>query len=459
MFKANRHLCALFALPLVFAACMGPRSSGFTPSGTWQGTERGLGALAPGAAAKLVVKPASLVFESVSKRSVKRVTVSELGYKGKFTLKSGCGKGVGVTPSSGTGPVSMFEISPKRAAFCSITFMDAAHKKARLSISAVILTEHTLTFHFWTSLASGPAGALWATGNGQSSSQSSLGVASITTHASVSGYYAMPPPYSPGDGMVEGPDGALWMTAFSDYSGGCSAIESMTATGAFTAYQIPSTSSGSCSTAQLNLITSGPDGALWFTQEAPDAIGRITTSGAVTEYPLPVSGSFPWAITTGPDGALWFVERSAGKIGRITTGGTLTEYPVVQPTSSGGIPCTCLFGIASAGNAVWFTEPDANKIGSITTSGKVKTYTVPTKKSSPSDIVKGPDDALWFTEGTAIGRITREGSFSEFPIPPPYYFPVAMAVGPDRAIWFTEWTKGPSGGSYGLGRIATIGTR
>jgi virginiamycin B lyase len=34
-----------------------------------------------------------------------------------------------------------------------------------------------------------------------------------------------------------------------------------------------------------------------------------------------------------PDGALWFIE-TADKIGRITTSGAITEYPI--PTSSGG---------------------------------------------------------------------------------------------------------------------------
>ena len=31
-------------------------------------------------------------------------------------------------------------------------------------------------------------------------------------------------------------------------------------------------------------ITSGPDGALWFTNYVNNSIGRITTAGAVTEY-------------------------------------------------------------------------------------------------------------------------------------------------------------------------------
>src|SRR5262249_34249626 len=54
---------------------------------------------------------------------------------------------------------------------------------------------------------------------------------------------------------------------------------------------------------------------------------RITTFGRITEYPLPtpISGpistiSSPIAITAGPDGALWFTENNSNKIGRIMPG-------------------------------------------------------------------------------------------------------------------------------------------
>jgi streptogramin lyase len=37
-------------------------------------------------------------------------------------------------------------------------------------------------------------------------------------------------------------------------------------------------------------------------------IGRITTSGAITEYPIPTAFSQAEWITAGPDGSLWFAE-------------------------------------------------------------------------------------------------------------------------------------------------------
>src|SRR5260370_24884826 len=62
-------------------------------------------------------------------------------------------------------------------------------------------------------------------------------------------------------------------------------------------------------------IATGPDGNLWFTEDNVNQIGRITPSGAITEFP--VSGGRPFGITTGPDGNLWFTEDVADKVARI----------------------------------------------------------------------------------------------------------------------------------------------
>ena len=55
-------------------------------------------------------------------------------------------------------------------------------------------------------------------------------------------------------------------------------------------------------------ITTGPDGALWFTNTGNNSIGRITTAGVVTNY-TGTGIDDPSAITAGPDGALWFTNE------------------------------------------------------------------------------------------------------------------------------------------------------
>ena len=80
------------------------------------------------------------------------------------------------------------------------------------------------------------------------------------------------------------------------------------------------------------IITNGLDGALWFAEVHGNKIGRMTTAGQITEYPLPAGsspfGPGPWGIVTGPDGALWFTESNGRNIGRITTEGSITEFPM-----------------------------------------------------------------------------------------------------------------------------------
>jgi IPTL-CTERM motif len=69
-------------------------------------------------------------------------------------------------------------------------------------------------------------------------------------------------------------------------------------------------------------------------------IGRMTPLGVVTEFAIS-DGANPVGITAGPDGALWFTEQSGNRIGRITTGagtappGSATSIPTLQPWALG----------------------------------------------------------------------------------------------------------------------------
>jgi streptogramin lyase len=49
-------------------------------------------------------------------------------------------------------------------------------------------------------------------------------------------------------------------------------------------------------------LTRGPDGNLWFTDEATEAIGQVTPSGQITELPI---GSRAEQIVPGAEGNLW----------------------------------------------------------------------------------------------------------------------------------------------------------
>ncbi len=194
-----------------------------------------------------------------------------------------------------------------------------------------------------------------------------------------------------------------------------------------------------------NRIAAGPDGALWFTELVGDQLGRITTSGALSEYSLPTKDAQPQGIAAGPDGAVWFTELAGNKIGRIATDGTFTEYPLAAPAAPA-------FITAGPDGALWFTESAAaaNKIGRITVKGAITEFPVPTANSEPFGITVGPDGALWFTERMAkqVGRITTAGVVSEFPTVAPGF---GITSGPDGNLWFTEPDTGK------LSSISTTG--
>jgi streptogramin lyase len=83
-------------------------------------------------------------------------------------------------------------------------------------------------------------------------------------------------------------------------------------------------------------ITSGPDGNVWFTEwGVANKIGRITPTGAISDYLIPTANSGPWRLTAGPDGkSLWFTEYSGNKIARITKAGVITDEYLIPTASS-----------------------------------------------------------------------------------------------------------------------------
>src|SRR5262249_5406943 len=75
-------------------------------------------------------------------------------------------------------------------------------------------------------------------------------------------------------------------------------------------------------------ITLGPDGNRWFAESDINVsqIARSTPNGRITEFVVPTRFSQPSDIVAGPDGALWFTEPTGNAIGRITTAGAVTEF-------------------------------------------------------------------------------------------------------------------------------------
>jgi virginiamycin B lyase len=304
------------------------------------------------------------------------------------------------------------------------------------------ITEYSTVSHPFE-ITTGPDGNLWFTNEVTDS------IYRVTTSGTFSQYVlpSIPRPF----GITTGSDGALWFTMIAPNSVTPGMIGRITTSGSITEYSFAGTSWRS-----PTFITSGSDGALWFTADtnssASGEIGRITTSGTITEFSY--SSSYPSlsGITSGSDGALWFAENAGdtqstgGAIGRITTSGTITRFPTPHTPGSNVGP----YGITSGPDgALWYTNTSTHKIGTITTSGTITEYSVP--ESTVNQIASGPDGALWFTDqgGNKIGRVTVTGVGVEYTVPTSSSSPYGITVGPDGAIWFTE----ESGNK--IGRITT----
>src|SRR3954447_12838297 len=245
--------------------------------------------------------------------------------------------------------------------------------------------------------------------------------------------------------MAAGPDGALW---FTERRG--EAIGRVTTSGTVTEFPVPTSTDNPLPDPQG--IAAGPDGALWFTEQTGDSVDRVTTEGVFTRYTLPGyatrngGSKSPSAITAGPDGALWFLETAPAAIGRITTAGAITEFPLPD-----GSPQDL---IAGPDGALWMTDYAGNAVRRVATDGSITSFPAPTASAGLRGITNGPDGALWFTESARgrIGRITTAGVATDFDAGSSE--PSTIVSGPGGALWFDA---PDGGGADGLGRITTAG--
>jgi virginiamycin B lyase len=204
-------------------------------------------------------------------------------------------------------------------------------------------------------------------------------------------------------GIAPGPDGALWFTQRGDGRDAGDGIGRMTTDGRYASWPLPRRR------AAPTRIVAGPDGTLWFTEQDAHAIGRITTAGAITEFPL-TSGLSPYDIVSGADGALWFT--ADGCLGRITTAGEVSAWPIRGAKR--------LLGIAAARDgSFWVADDLANSVRHIAPSADAapavacRPPTIArTSGSTRATLVYRREDTFghsdWFTDARV--RIARDGA-------------------------------------------------
>ena len=233
-------------------------------------------------------------------------------------------------------------------------------------------------------------------------------------------------------------DGSVW---FSD-AGEAPAIGRLDPTGAVTRYPLPAGR-------RPGPLAVGPDGSVWFGTTGP-AVGHLTPSGRLVGYATPtVEGPIkgpgptpPGPFVAGPDGAMWFVEIAGDNVGRITSDGTISEYPLPSRDRMHANP----EGIAvGSDGAIWFSETLLMRMGRIDVrSHAITEFPIPPYPDgvAPANVTAGRDGAIWF-DGGEIGRMTTNGDFSKFSLPwQGQYAPTSATAGPDGGIWMIDTRNG-----------------
>ena len=245
--------------------------------------------------------------------------------------------------------------------------------------------------------------------------------------------YSIPTASSAPSSIVRGPDGNLWFT-----ENARSNIGKITTNGDISEFSIPQNPID---------ITAGQDGNLWFTQSNSFQVGKISTGGSAEETSFMSTGT-PVNITTAADGSIWFTQKIQDRVGRIIPPNTFNEltpsgsFLLASPISSG------------PDSTVWFGQKNGQlgQIVKVDDSGSISnSYTLPTSTNHITHLTPGPNDDLWFIENSSgiIGMITKTGSITEYTIPEGSTSPSEITLGPDNNLWYTRGNK--------IGQVTTNG--
>jgi virginiamycin B lyase len=189
----------------------------------------------------------------------------------------------------------------------------------------------------------------------------------------------------------------------------------------------------------------GADGALWFTEQMMNKIGRLDPkSGEFKEYPLKVDNSGPHGLVADREGNIWFTGNFAAYIGKLDPRtGAVTEYKM--PESGVDDPHTAVF---DAQGIMWFTAQVANVVGRLEPrTGKIELKKVPTKDSHPYGIAVNSKGVPFFCEfnSNKMAKIDpKTMEITEYPLPETAR-PRRMAIDAHDNIYFTDFQSGNLG--------------
>jgi virginiamycin B lyase len=180
---------------------------------------------------------------------------------------------------------------------------------------------------------------------------------------------------------------------------------------------------------------STPRETMWVTELAGNAVAAVSVAapgarggapqGDVVEYVIPTPNSRPIAVEEGPDGLMWFSEEAGGKVGRIERSGAISEFAL--PTPAGRLALLLAALAFDRDGNLWVQQyvghgdrpaPGADRLVRISsrilaaapgglTATDFACFPVATADTVMHRIARAPDGTLWFTEMNAnkVGRL------------------------------------------------------
>jgi streptogramin lyase len=291
------------------------------------------------------------------------------------------------------------------------------------SAQAATITEFTTGVSHPSTMVNGPDGNVWFINGGGIAKIDAAG--NVTTYTA--GLGAGAAPYD----LTNGPDNDLWFTD----NGSAKAIGYISMSGSIHEFPDP------IFTGNPLQIIEGSDGNLWFyVSGSPAAIARMTPSGgSFQSWVLPGTGEIDDNLVLGPDGDIWFSDQGNTAIGKVGTNGAITEYPI----SGSAFPTNITVG--PDGN-LWFSD-NGGRIGRVTTSGAIQEFSTGLQTGAdPDAITAGPDGNVWFTDQyanrRAVGRITPSGQITEFTSGLNQDLPLDITAGADGNLYVPQASMG-----------------
>lgn len=392
------------------------------------------------------------------------ITLSESGFSGKFHVSLGHpgDARVSVIPGTLGSGTAVVTVSPK--VHFDVTTIAANDGNVTASIPLSILphngsyaafgAQHILTSP--VAMIAGPDGKFWI---------SDPGTGNLVSFDPASRIYT---PYSV-DPSLQGPlglafdaNGNLW------FADGSQIGEFTPQTGAVATY-----STGLESSANVTQIVAGPNGQMWFYDQAttsnrvsgsPTYFGSIATaSGAIVEHKVttgagPISGSMSMVLA--PDGMLWFADQYNAKIGRFdTASGRVTEYATGTPAYPDQSPMRVL---TTSDGKIWFVADDFTGASSVVgwldpAHPKAITYeTGATTAGLFGAFIVGVDGNLWFTQNAGTPSFASDqvtlgvvnpatGAVYDYPAAVPQFVAGTALIAQGSTLWFLDSAFGQVG--------------